>query len=415
MGKKPTYAELEQRVKKLEKLAVTYSQAKASLIETLEKHPDMDEKPADPAMALDVLDQEIADHKPVEQALIAEHILRKTIEKSVPCGIVAVDLRGRQTYVNPFFCSMVGWHEEDLAGSKFPFVYLSEENIDDFQQYFQKTPKDCVFTESAEFLFLRKNERPFWGLVQFAPLHDSEGQRIGMLMSVVDISMQKQAEEKLRRLSSRLIDAQETERKHISAEIHDSIGGKLTGIKYSLEKAIHDVHHGRAVLEKPLHDTLNIVQDVIEEAQRIIKSLHPSILEDLGILSAIKSYCREFQRIYSGISIRINFIIDENQIPESLKILIYRVMQEALNNIAKHSGAEKAAITLKRRSDRLILEVSDNGQGFEPEAILTSEGSTGLGIVSMSERTELFGGVLDIETGTGKGTLVRASWPFPDS
>ena len=144
MDKKPTYSELEQRVKDLEKLAVTYGQAKASLRETLEKHPDLEEKSSDPEMALDVLDQEIAEQKPVEQALIAEHIFRKTIEKSVPCGIAAMDLNGRQTYVNQFFCNMVGWDEEELVGTMFPFDYLPQEQLNSFSDYFQRPIKDPV-------------------------------------------------------------------------------------------------------------------------------------------------------------------------------------------------------------------------------------------------------------------------------
>lgn len=411
MGEKPSYIELEQRIKELEKLAVTYSQAKASLRETLEKHPDLEDNAADPEMAVDVLDQEITEQKPVEQAFIAEHIFRKAIEKSVPCGVAAMDLKGRQTYVNQFFCRMVGWKEEDLLGAKFPFTYLSIEEINCFWDHFSRPTYDPISDKSFELQLRRKNGDRFWGLVQTATLHDSEGQRSGLLMSVVDITRQKQAEEKLRAMSSSLIDAQETERKHISTELHDSIGGKLTGIKYSLEKALYDVHGSNASQETPLPEILAIVQDTIEETQRITKNLHPSILDDLGILSAIRSFCREFQDIYSNICINLNFDFEERQIPESLKILIYRVMQEALNNVAKHSGAETIDLTLEQVPDRFILSIRDNGNGFDLEKVMRDEDSQSMGLRSMNEKTELFGGSLRIETAPGNGTLVQAAWP----
>jgi PAS domain S-box-containing protein len=413
MDKKPTYAKLEQRVKELEKLAVSYNQAKASLVATLEKHPKLEKKPSEPEIAVDVFDQEIDEHKPVEQAFIAEHVFRKTIEKSVPCGIVALDLDGRQTYVNHYFCAMIGWDEEELLGQKAPFISLPQRKPEndgytwDLLSYFDSEAED-----NLELQLRRKDGELFWALVQTAPLHDSDGQQTGMLMTVVDIAKQKEAEQKLRMLSSRLIDAQEIERKHISAELHDSIGAKLAGIKYSLEKTIFDIKFGQVALDKPLMEILSIVQDTIEETQRITKNLRPSILDDIGLIPAIRSYCREFQDIYSDIAIQLDCSIEEKQTPESIKILVYRVMQEALNNIAKHSSADKVDLTLKQDSACIILVIQDNGKGFDMDSLSSDEESQGLGLRSMSEKTQIFGGSLHIETKPGEGTLVQASWPY---
>lgn len=411
MGTKPSYAELERRIKELEKLAVTYSQAKASLKRTLEKQPNLEEDASEPDMAMDVLDQGIAEQKPLEQAFIAEHLFRKTIEKSVPCGIVALDLDGCQTYVNHFFCRMVGWREAELIGSKLPLINLVRHGSNVSGENLRSRLIESASGESIELQFKQKNGKQFWGLVQTAPLHDNEGGQIGLLMTVVDITRQKQSEKRLRVLSSKLIDAQETERKHLSIELHDSIGGKLAGIKYSIEKILYDIQNKTSSLEKPLQETLAIVHASIEEAQRITKNLHPSILDDLGILSAMKSFCREFKDIYSGYAIKLNFVLKEKDIPESLKILIYRVMQEAFNNIAKHSNADSIDVTLEKKDKRVNLLIRDNGEGFEIGPLMDHEQSHGMGLKSMSERTELFGGSLHIETKPGRGTLVRASWP----
>jgi len=412
MGKKPTYSELEQRIRKLERLATTYSQAKESLKKTLEKQPELEETSSAPDMALEVLDQDIKGQKAVEQAFIAEHILRKKIEKSVPCGIAAMDLDGCQTYVNNLFCRMLGWQEKELIGTPLPLAVPIKNRANRFPESFQKQFNDSAWGQSAELQFLCKNGEQLWGLVQTTQLYDSEGNQVGLLMSVVDITRQKKAEERLRALSSRLIDAQESERKHLSIEIHDSIGGKLAGIKYSLEKTLYDIHHDNKSLEHSLQEILAIVHGTIEEAQRITKNLHPSIIYDLGLLSAMKSFCREFQDIYSDISVNLNFDFKENQLAESIKILIYRVMQEAFNNVAKHSGADRIDLAIEQKADRVIVSIYDNGKGFDLETVIEDDKLQGIGLKSMSERTELFGGKLHLKSKPGCGTLVRASWSY---
>ncbi|MGD2186736.1 MAG: sensor histidine kinase, partial [Desulfobacterales bacterium] len=251
------------------------------------------------------------------------------------------------------------------------------------------------------------------GLVLSATLTDSKGNKRGQLMSVADISARKHAEKALRDLSSRLINAQERERKIVSQDLHDSIGGKLTGIKYSLEKIISDLENVPDTLKTSLKDVLSIVQDTIEETQRITKHLHPSILDDLGLFAAIQGICREFKAIYSDIHITSNFEIDEHDVPGSLKILIFRILQEALNNVAKHSGADTVNLSLKKSKRTIELTIEDNGKGFDiHEALPADSPERGLGLQSIRERTELFGGSIDIRSKRGKGTSVCVDWPL---
>lgn len=414
MERKPTYEELEQRVKELENLAVTYDQAKISLKKSLEKQRnDLSWIPTDSEMAVDVLDQDIHERKPVEQALITEHIFRKSIEEAIPCGISGFDLEGRQIYVNRIFCKMVGWSEEELLGAKFSFLYWPQDKGEISYKKIKNIISGNISQEGIEMPFFRKNGDRFWGLVLNAPLVDREGEKIGQLMSVADITTQKRAENILRSLSARIIDAQETERRHVSQDLHDSIGGKLTGIKYSLEKILYDIRGTSPSLQSSLEEIITFVQNTIEETQRITRNLHPSILDDLGLTSAIHAYCREYCEIYSNIRIHSNIEIEENSIPDSLKLIIYRVFQEALNNIAKHSGADCIYLTLQKDKDRIRLKIQDNGCGFDlSEVIDKGDLVGGIGLQSMKERTEFFGGTLIIESKRGKGSVVIASWPY---
>jgi PAS domain S-box-containing protein len=412
MQKKSPHKELEKKVNRLKKTAVTYKQAKINLKTSLERQKGASENPSEPEMAVDVLDQEDAEGKPIEQALIVEHIFRKAIEESIPSGIAGFDINGDQIYVNQVFCEMVGWHEEELLGAQYPFKYWSYDDMENVAANFQLLLSGNVPSEGLEFPFRRKNGDRFWGLVLSAALTDSIGNKIGQLMSVADISAQKQAEKTMRALSSRLINAQEKERKIVSQDLHDSIGGKLTGIKYSLEKIISDLEKVPNSMETSLKDVLTIVQSTIEETQRITKHLHPSILDDLGLFAAIRGICREFKEVYADVQVTSNFEMDEHDVPGSLKILIFRILQEALNNVAKHSEADTVNLNLKKNKQKIELYIEDNGKGFDLSEVLHADGhERGLGLQSIRERTELFGGSIDIKAEKGKGTTICANWP----
>ncbi|MGD9043805.1 MAG: ATP-binding protein, partial [Desulfobacterales bacterium] len=287
------------------------------------------------------------------------------------------------------------------------------EDIETVTANFQLLLNGDVPSDGIELPFRRKNGDRFWGLVLSATLTDSKGNKRGQLMSVADISARKHAEKAMRALSSRLINAQETERKIVSQDLHDSIGGKLTGLKYSLEKIISDLGNVPDALETSLKDVLSIVQNTIEETQRITKHLHPSILDDLGLFAAIRGICREFKEVYADIRVKNNFEIHEHDVPESLKILIFRILQEALNNVAKHSGADTVNLSLRKNKQTIELTIEDNGKGFDLHEVLYTDGhDRGLGLQSIRERTELFGGSIDIRSKKGKGTTIHADWPL---
>jgi PAS domain S-box-containing protein len=412
LTQKPTYKELEQKVRQLEKMVVTYSQAKQSLKKSLEKQDGLADKTADPEMAVEVLDQEAAEKPPIEQALIAEHIFRKAIEESIPVGIFGIDLQGRQIYVNRGFCEMTGWIEDELINDSYPFAYWPQNKFDTFARDFQTLAGVISSSDGVELPFVRKNGKHFWGLVTSTELKDRNGQPIGYLMSVANINAQKSAENAMRALSSRLVDRQESERKFVAQELHDGIGGKLTAVKYSIEKIISDLQRSKDPLEAPLEDILSIVHDTIDETQRIYRNLHPAILDDLGLDAALRSLCNEFMEVYKTITIETYFELEENSIQEPLKILIYRVLQEALNNVAKHSQADSVKVSLCRVNDEIELLIKDNGQGFDLAEVQTVEfHRRGIGLDSIKERTVLFGGSLDIDSAPEQGTTIRVCWP----
>jgi signal transduction histidine kinase len=236
---------------------------------------------------------------------------------------------------------------------------------------------------------------------------------------IIEISERKRTgealhekENQLRAISAHRLTTQEQERKRIASEIHDSIGATLSAVKFKLDSTIQQLEQGIETGES-LKGLLPAVQRAIDESRRIQANLRPSMLDDLGILPTIDWYCREFQNMHSHIRIEKRIDMSEDKVPDSLKTVIYRISQEALNNIAKHSKANLGTLSLQRVGDSIELAVQDNGQGFDVKETLAKGGSKrGLGLVSMRERAELSGGSFNIESIRGKGTTIRVSWPI---
>jgi signal transduction histidine kinase len=212
----------------------------------------------------------------------------------------------------------------------------------------------------------------------------------------------ERAEAELRRLSSKLLEAQEEERRRIGVELHDGVAQTLTAIKIWVETALFQMGKGNHEdVISLLENVVPAAQGAVKEIRRILKNLRPLMLDDLGILATISWVCEEFETLFSDVGI-------ERQI---LKIVIFRVVQEALTNVVKHSNANLVRVSLRRENGKIELTVDDNGAGFDMEEMLSSEQSeTGLGLGSMKERTELSGGSFLIESEKGTGTTVKASW-----
>jgi len=218
------------------------------------------------------------------------------------------------------------------------------------------------------------------------------------------------SEKHLRLLSAKLIEAQEHERKLIARELHDSIGASLTAIIYGLEDSIEKANSQEVV---QLREILSMARDTVEETRRISTNLRPAIVDDLGILATIKWFTRQFQGLYGDIDIVQQIEVEEDKIAEPLKIVIYRILQEALNNVAKHSKAKTVRVSLRQTEAELEFTIEDDGKGIDAEVLARQKDSgAGMGLESMQERAELSGGSFAIRSAGGEGTVVQASWPL---
>ena len=245
---------------------------------------------------------------------------------------------------------------------------------------------------------VRKNGDTIWVMRSFSLINFKDGPAIAGIVS--DRTKRRKAEQALREsgkelriLSNQLLSAEEKERKRIARELHDGIGQALSAIKFSVENSLRQLRNEADHSElKSLEAVIPLTQKTIEEVRRIVKDLRPSILDDLGILATINWFCREFQDIYAGIRIKREIDIQEGDIPSSLKTVIYRILQEALNNIAKHSRADLIQLALEKSDSGIELKIQDNGVGFDlAKTISLKPSQRGFGLASMRERAETVG------------------------
>lgn len=334
-------------------------------------------------------------------------MFRTIIHESLPCGVMAMDSGGHLLYANRHLARLTGWSRNALRNAPFPYPFWPTE-----PEVGLDALLDERYPEEGMTLWFRKKDGGrFQGLLACAPFIGDSGEPAGRILAIADVAVCRRSEQALRLFSSKVISAREKERRRMARGLHDSVGGKLTAIKYGLEKAIVDPEDDPEVLREALKDVLNVVHATIDETQRICKNLHPAILDDLGLLPAMNALLREFQDIYTGIRVLPRWEFEEDDVADDLKILIYRVTQEALNNVAKHSGAGEATVSLRSVEDRITLRIQDDGAGFDPDRqVVDPAQGEGMGIDSMKERTELFGGRFKLISAPGCGTTVQAIW-----
>lgn len=225
----------------------------------------------------------------------------------------------------------------------------------------------------------------------------------------------RHSENEMRLLSAQLLTAQEMERKRIASELHDGIGQSLSAMKFCLENAIglrgvqadnQDINLLRSVIPK--------MQAAIDEVRRISMDLRPSTLDDLGIIPTIAWFSREFRSIYKYINLDTHIAIAESDVSVPLKTAIFRIMQEALNNVARHAGARDVHIRLRKVGSAIELLIRDNGAGFDVSSqSLRTRKEKGFGITGMRERAEFSGGTFSVTSNIAAGTVVRVAWPCP--
>jgi PAS domain S-box-containing protein len=358
--------------------------------------------------------RDVTERLHAQQKLEASEKKYRDLAELLPQGLFEANLRGQITWANEAAVRLLRMKGDESTITVFDVVSSKETGL--LRKDMQRI-KAGEIVDGREYTLVRPDGSRLLALVYAAPLNDEKGAPVGFRGIVIDITERHRAEEMLRaseahlrELSSRLLSVQEDERKQVAQDLHDSIGAILASIKMSLTRKLSEMREVPASSNISLEEILGTVKRAIDECRRIQKSLRPSLLDDLGLIATINWTSREQQKAYGGVSIEQSIEVEESHIPERLKTVIYRIVQEALNNVAKHSRANRVLVRLRRNDGMIELAVKDDGRGFDLKQV-ARRSRQGIGLDSMKERAELSGGLLSIDSQKGRGTTVRAVWP----
>jgi signal transduction histidine kinase len=215
----------------------------------------------------------------------------------------------------------------------------------------------------------------------------------------------------LRLLSRQLLLAQEEERKMISRELHDQIAQTLTGINVRLASLKTEALADTKGLQKKITSTQRLVEKSVDIVHRFARELRPTVLDDLGLIPALLAFMKSFTK-RTGVRTHLTAFAALEQLNSTRRTVLFRVVQEALTNVARHAQASRVEVSIQKLPGRIRMKIKDDGKSFQVQRVLQAKGNKHLGLLGMRERLEMIGGNFGVESAPGKGTIVQAQIPL---
>ncbi len=266
---------------------------------------------------------------------------------------------------------------------------------------------------NREYRSHRRDSKRIWISINAHPVRNQEGSILYYEGTIEDVTERKRTEELQRNLSKRIFETQEAERRRISLELHDSVNQMLSSARYRLKSLEEERVLGKRIQKKYAGESRTLVEMAIQELRRISRNLRPSSLDDLGLVSAVRSLCEEFKK-RTNIGVRFAYSKIPSRLPSTLELALFRIIQETLNNVEKHSKATEVTLTLRREDSFICATIIDNGKGFDPDELARKKEVPGLGLVGMKERASFFEGTVSIDSVRNRGTEVGVRIPLKD-
>ena len=361
--------------------------------------------PDDKPVRLFGIAQDISDRKQAEDRYVSACMAGRV-------GVWDWDLKTGDMFVDPWLKRLLGYEEHEI-----------QNNIDDWGSKVHPDDADLVMAEATKHLdgvnpryevehrMLHRNGSIVWFLARGTALRDDEGNPYRMTGTDTDITEYKQTREELLELGGRLVNLQEEERSRIARELHDDVCQRLALLATELQFAAESSPESGPELVEKVGGIFERLKELSSDIHDLSYRLHPRSLGRLGLTEAIGGLCREL-----GKRRRIQLVFEEKDLPSSIgddvALCLYRVAQESLRNVVKHSRAESARVELCVGHGEVRLTVTDRGVGYDPEL---DRGRNGLGVISMRERLRALGGRLSIHSAPGEGTRVEAVVPVDET
>jgi len=371
-------------------------------------------------------------HSTIEMALYKSNMEKKlqenekwlnTILTSIGDAIIAADKEGVIKFLNPNAEKLTGYTHSEVFGKNLMDIFKLDRDINILSN---QNISISNYADAKQHLVL-KNRYDYNIPITLEKSTFKLGKEdySGIVIAFRDITKQLEADEeknrlyqerienqeRLKLLSGKLIEVGEAEKRNLARELHDEIGQILTAIKINLQTIFRYPHSKEINIH--VSESVDFVDTVLKQVRNLALDLRPSMLDDLGLVSALRWYIDK-QATRANIKASINADIREKRFPQEIEITCFRISQETLNNIIKHAGATEIIVDLWEDNNQLNIRISDNGRGFNVyKAIQNALSGKSIGLLGMQERVDLVRGQLKIESKEGEGTSVHAMFPLP--
>jgi len=351
---------------------------------------------------------EITDRKKAEETLEKTSDLLRGIIEAAPTPIFGLDLDGNVLAVwNPAAERLLGWSSQEVMGKFLPSV--PPEKHEEFRRFRQQA-RGGKFLMGVEVRRQKRDGTPIDYGIYASALHDTRGRIIGHVAVLVDVTERKRAEEALQAAHRESMNATETERRRLARELHDSVGQELIALQLAIHAVANASSEGKSSTEQAgaLSAAAESYGRLIQEVRNICQGLYPPALEAMGLASALMQLGKSCEQ-----SLRFKLVcpsaLAKRRFEAGLEIALFRIAQEAANNVLRHGKASKMEFRLELRDEHICLAVLDDGRGFDP----ASRAGQGLGLTTMRDRAQTLGGTLEVTSRPGR-TRVAVRVPVGD-
>ncbi len=365
----------------------------------------------------------ISNVRDIQLRLREQRDLLKVTLSSIGDGVIATDTKGLITFMNPVAEKFTGWSEDAAKGLHLEQVVqiVNEETREHVINPVHRVLETGTIVGLANHSVLISKDGSEMPIDDSAAPIIDRGKVIGVVLVFSNVTERKLAERAKREsaIMQSLVDAQEAERRRIARDLHDHLGQKMTALRLRIE-ALNE----NSSDDPRLDEMIESVQDAAAQIDRDIAflswELRPTELENLGLIDALSSFVREWSRQY-GIAAEFHTSKPDpadmqRRLPQNTETNIYRIVQEALNNVLKHAEAKEVSVLLHNRKDHMVLIVEDDGRGFDRDTgPLDTSRLGGQGLIGMRERAAVMNGLLEIDSKKGGGTTVMVRIPILES
>ena len=357
---------------------------------------------------------DITDQRHAEQELrTSEQRFRNSFAHSAT-GMLLVDLDGRFVETNRAYSEITGYTQTELQSLTFLDI-THPEDVNRCARPFRQMLNGKIPSYLIEKRYVRKDGGVVWARISSTLLRDVRNNPSHAVVIVEDITERKRVEGQIGTLSRRLLHVQDEERKRLARELHDSTAQNLAGVAMNLARLQQLCERYAPEVRQALAESMELIQQSVREVRTVSYLLHPPLLDEAGLASAVSWYADGFA-LRSGIQVDVIVAPNLGRLPGDIELALFRIVQESLTNVHRHSGSSTVRIAITQESTAVMLEVDDDGRGMVAQTLgqQGDSGRLGVGIMGMRERMRQLGGQLEIESGN-RGTTVKATIPLVGS